>query len=101
LRGADVSIPPVQNSVNFPGATTSTKVTGPLRDWKESLLDERKLRQQGLLDPKPARAKWAGHLSGRRNWQRYHWDVLMFQAWMEANSNVAPASEAMPAIVGP
>ena len=72
-----------------------------LRDWAESLLDERKLRQQGLLDPKQVRAKWAEHLSGRRNWQYHLWDVLMFQAWMEANRDVAPASEAMPAVVGP
>ncbi|OGT34006.1 MAG: hypothetical protein A2W28_10650 [Gammaproteobacteria bacterium RBG_16_51_14] len=56
---------------------------GPLRDWAESLLDERKLTEQGLLNPKPVRKKWQEHLSGKRNWQYHLWDVLMFQAWYE------------------
>jgi len=55
---------------------------GPLREWAESLLDETSMRSQGFLDPGPIRAKWADHLSGRRNWQYHLWDVLMFQAWM-------------------
>ncbi|MCH7696255.1 MAG: asparagine synthase (glutamine-hydrolyzing), partial [Proteobacteria bacterium] len=56
---------------------------GPLRDWAESLLDERKLAEQGYLDPARVREKWTEHLSGKRNWQYYLWDILMFQAWHE------------------
>lgn len=57
---------------------------GPLRDWAESLLDERRLRAEGYLDPRPIRERWAHHLSGRASWQYHLWDVLMFQAWLEA-----------------
>jgi asparagine synthase (glutamine-hydrolysing) len=59
---------------------------GPLRDWAETLLSESRLRNEGFVDPSPIRKKWNEHLTGRRNWQYPIWDVLMFQAWLEASS---------------
>ena len=56
---------------------------GPLRDWAEHLLDERKLHAQGFLDPAPVRRMWQEHLSGIYDRQAYLWNVLMFQAWLE------------------
>jgi asparagine synthase (glutamine-hydrolysing) len=54
---------------------------GPLRDWAEDLLDERRLRADGLFDPAPVRAAWADHLAGRGNHWQGLWGVCMAQAW--------------------
>ena len=59
---------------------------GPLRDWAEALLDENRLRREGFFEPAPIRSRWSEHLSGRRNWQHQLWEVLMFQAWQEAQA---------------
>ena len=56
---------------------------GPLREWAEELLDARRLDREGHLDPKPIRALWEAHLSGRVNAQHRLWSVLMFQSWFE------------------
>jgi asparagine synthase (glutamine-hydrolysing) len=54
---------------------------GPLRDWAEDFLDERRLRADGLFDPAPVRAAWADHLAGRGNHWQGLWGVCMAQAW--------------------
>jgi asparagine synthase (glutamine-hydrolysing) len=54
-----------------------------LRDWAESLLDQRRLEQEGILDSTAIRRRWTDHLAGKRNWQASLWAVLMFQAWKE------------------
>ena len=59
---------------------------GPLRAWAENLLDEARLQREGYLHPRLIRQAWKQHLSGRYDWAPRLWSVLMFQAWLEANS---------------
>lgn len=54
-----------------------------LAPWAEHLLDERRLRDQGLLDPVPIRRAWDLHASGRRDLGYELWDVLVLQSWID------------------
>jgi asparagine synthase (glutamine-hydrolysing) len=63
-----------------------TWLRGPLRDWAENLLNEKRLSEEGYFNPKLIRDKWTEHLSGKKNWQHHLWDILMFQAWIDANN---------------
>ena len=59
---------------------------GPLRDWAENLLNEKRLNQENFFNAKLVRNKWLEHLNGKKNWHHHLWDILMFQAWLEKNN---------------
>jgi len=63
---------------------------GPLRDWAESLLDERRLRADGYFRAEAVRAKWREHLGGGE-WQHHLWAILMFQAWLDRERGAGDA----------
>jgi asparagine synthase (glutamine-hydrolysing) len=57
-------------------------LSGPLRDWAESLLDETRLGREGYFNVHYIRNLWHAHLSGKSNHQSLLWNILMFQAWL-------------------
>jgi len=66
---------------------------GPLRDWSEHLLNERRLHSAGYLHPRPIRKAWSQHLAGAKDCTNRVWNVLMFQAWLEqVHGSSRPAS---------
>jgi asparagine synthase (glutamine-hydrolysing) len=67
------------------GLPIDSWLRGPLRPWAESLLDERRLKNEGFFAPDPIVRKWREHLAGKGEWQQYLWTILMFQAWLDGN----------------
>ncbi|MBR1268806.1 asparagine synthase (glutamine-hydrolyzing) [Bradyrhizobium sp. AUGA SZCCT0222] len=65
------------------GVPLADWLRGPLRDWAENLLSEKRLGEAGLFDTALVRRYWEQHLSRKNNWAYLLWDVLMFEAWRE------------------
>jgi asparagine synthase (glutamine-hydrolysing) len=57
---------------------------GPLREWAQELLDDGKIRREGLLHSGRIQACWQQHLSGRTDRSGELWAILMAQAWLES-----------------
>lgn len=51
-----------------------------LREWAEDLLDEKTIREQGLLDETVVRKLWNNYVQNDV-WQETIWFLLMFQSW--------------------
>jgi asparagine synthase (glutamine-hydrolysing) len=58
-----------------------------LREWAEDLLDEKTIKEQGLLNPDIIGKLWKEHLTKNNNWQHPLWTVLMFQSWLQKYKN--------------
>lgn len=60
---------------------------GPLRDWAETLLQEKRLEREGYFNCAMVRKAWSDHLAGKSNNATKLWGILVFQAWLEAQSS--------------
>jgi len=67
-------------------------VRAELRPWAEELLDENRLQQDGFFQERNVRRKWTDHLSGKGDWGRPLWNVLMFQGWLDAQKSQMTSS---------
>ncbi len=61
---------------------------GPLKDWCENLINEKRLNEEGFFNVSIVRKKWKEHLSKKRNWENQLWDVIVFQAWLDEQKNL-------------
>ena len=71
------------------GVPIDAWLAGPLRDWAEDLLDERRLKEDGFFDPGPMREMWQQQIAGTRRWHANLWVILMFQSWWRMHGQAA------------
>lgn len=57
-------------------------LAGPLRSWVEDLIDPRRMREEGYLDPAIVADVWRRFLAGEVQLDTRLWCILMFQAWL-------------------
>lgn len=65
------------------GVPIDSWLRGPLRQWAENLLNPARLDKEGFFNSVIVTQKWQEHVSGKKNWQYWLWNILMFQAWQE------------------
>ena len=65
------------------GVPIANWLRGPLRDWCEHMIDEKRLQREGYFDPKRIRKQWDFVKNGDSDWEMSLWLILVFQAWNE------------------
>jgi len=63
-------------------------ILGPLRDWAEELLSEKRLLEEGNFDAQTVRAAWLDLVGEKQSPEfriPFHglWSILSFQAWLK------------------
>jgi len=66
------------------GVPIDSWLKGSLNEWANSLINEKKIKEQGFFNHNVIQKKWDEHICGSRNWHHHLWSVLMFQAWYES-----------------
>ena len=55
--------------------------------WADDLLDPILLKEQGFFDADIVRSRWEDHKNGRKSYEYYLWNLLMFQSWFINSSD--------------
>jgi asparagine synthase (glutamine-hydrolysing) len=59
-------------------------IKSSMREWTEELVNKKKIEQEGYFNAQAVGEMWQQHLSEKFNYTHELWNILMFQAWLEA-----------------
>jgi len=61
---------------------------GPLKAWAWDLINPKRLNNEGYFNSVEINSKWNQFQKGKGNYQFQIWNVLIFQQWLEKQSNI-------------
>ena len=67
------------------GVPIDSWLRGPLKEWANELLDEKKIKNGLFINSELISKRWKEHLNGESNWHYPIWNILMLQSWLEKN----------------
>ena len=56
---------------------------GPLKEYANSMLSEKKLKEDEFIDEQKISKIWNEHLKGEKNNQHVLWNIIMYESWKE------------------
>lgn len=65
---------------------------GPLREWAEDLLSKDRIHRENFLVYETVQRVWKQHVSGWKKHSSLLWNILMFQAWYQAQNSGNPSA---------
>ena len=65
------------------GSPIKKWLKGPLLEWAEELLNEKRLKEEGIFDAKQVTKIWHDFKTSNQKYHTHLWNILMFQAWYE------------------
>ena len=57
-------------------------LSGPLREWTETLIDSKKIKEDGIFDEKIIEKSWSRFLRGDKRLTHPIWLILTYQSWL-------------------
>ncbi len=59
---------------------------GPLKEWSMDKLNLKKIKQEGYLNDMQVKYYLENHLSGKKDFSRELWNIIVFQSWLSRNN---------------